>query len=109
MFYLLIAIKSLDVLYGLVYDVIDGRYFGSILRTSESQRRKLVAERATRQLPLSSAVEVEVEVENKRAYAEGGELVCMQPQMVTTGLGLVLGAAMVIVAWVVYLIYSQGN
>jgi len=58
--YFLIALKSLDVVYGMIYYVLDGRYFGGVLRMSEAEKLRDVqlqeAEGSKRQYPLKRPV-----------------------------------------------------
>ncbi|KAJ7130411.1 major facilitator superfamily domain-containing protein [Mycena epipterygia] len=87
--YFLIALKSLDVVYGMLYHVLDGRYFGGVLRMSEAEKLRDVqlqeAEGSKRQYPLK------------------------RPVKQWTVLGFAVMFALTVTAWVLYLVYAQGS
>ncbi|KAJ7337538.1 major facilitator superfamily domain-containing protein [Mycena albidolilacea] len=88
--YFLIALKAVDVIYGMLYHVLDLRYFGSVLRMSEVEKLRDVQRQdaegdTTRQFPLK------------------------RPVKLWTVLGLVVMFSLVITAWVLYLVYARGS
>ncbi|KAJ6505992.1 major facilitator superfamily domain-containing protein [Mycena vulgaris] len=89
--YFLIALKAVDVVYGMLYHVLDVRYFGSVLRMSEAEKLR----------------------DAQRQESEPGgaakEYPLKRPVKLWTGLGLVVMFALVVTAWVVYLVYAQGS
>ncbi|KAK8843522.1 hypothetical protein IAR55_007182 [Kwoniella newhampshirensis] len=85
--YLLIAIKAVQVAWGPFYDYLDGRWLGHSLRRSELQRLEI----------RKQAIRGEVElpgwkVSRVTMFVVGGQL-----------------TALIIVAWVVYIVYSLGT
>lgn len=86
-FLFLIALKAVDVVYGFMYHFIDRKYFAGVLWMNERQR-------------------VQKEEEGE---LEEGKWPLRKDQKVTTYLGVGLLGVMIIIAWVLYLIYSQGS
>lgn len=85
-FYLLIALKGVDVIYGLFYDRLDKWQFGSVLRMNEARRvAKEKEDSSDLQRPLK------------------------RPQKIFTYIGIGLLGSMIVVAWTLYLIYAQGS
>ncbi|KAF7343316.1 MFS transporter [Mycena venus] len=84
--YFLIALKAVDVVYGMLYHVLDVRYFGSILRMSEAEKLRDVQRRESE--PGSVAKQYPLR----------------RPVKLWTGLGLVVMFALVVTTWVVYLV-----
>ncbi|KAJ7236620.1 major facilitator superfamily domain-containing protein [Mycena rebaudengoi] len=89
--YFLIALKVVDVVYGMLYHVLDFRYFGSVLRMSEAEKLRDAQRQESE--PGSAAKEYPLK----------------RPVKLWTGLGLVVMFALVVTAWVVYLVYAQGS
>ncbi|KAK7040120.1 hypothetical protein VNI00_009925 [Paramarasmius palmivorus] len=85
-FYMLIALKAVDVFYGLIYDRLDRWQFGSVLRMNEAQR---------------IAKENEASEDLQRPFK--------RPQKTVTRIGIGLLASMIVVAWTLYLVYAQGS
>ncbi|KAJ6565492.1 major facilitator superfamily domain-containing protein [Mycena vulgaris] len=88
--YFLIAIKSLDVIYGMLYHLLDVRYFGSVLRMSEAEKLRDV------QLQ-------ETEGSTRPVYP------LKRPVKLWTVLGFIVMFSLTVTAWVLYLVYSQGS
>ncbi|WVW87087.1 hypothetical protein I302_109144 [Kwoniella bestiolae CBS 10118] len=85
--YLIIAIKSIEVILGPVYDYLDGRWLGHSLRLPEKKRLLLRKE----------AIEKDLDYPGWRI-----------DKRVTRVVGLEL-VGLIITAWVVYIIYSLGT
>ncbi|KAJ6565498.1 hypothetical protein DFH09DRAFT_1278596 [Mycena vulgaris] len=88
--YFLITIKAIDVVCGLLYPVLDVRYFGSVLRMSEEEKLRDVQRQ-------------ESEGTDARAY------VLKKPVKLWTVLGFCVMFSITVIAWVLYLVYSQGS
>ncbi|KAF7293068.1 MFS transporter [Mycena indigotica] len=88
--YFLIALKGVDFFYGLVYDALDRRYFGGVLRMSEREREAREDEDAN-------------SGENLKGVA------LRRPVRMWTFVGLGIMGAMIVVAWVLYLFYAKGT
>ncbi|KAJ7868492.1 major facilitator superfamily domain-containing protein [Mycena leptocephala] len=88
--YFLIALKAVDVVYGMLYHVLDGRYFGGVLRMSEAEKLRDVQHQ---------------ESEGSTAH----KYPLKQPVKLWTVLGQIVMFALVVTAWVVYLVYAQGS
>ncbi|KAJ6625112.1 major facilitator superfamily domain-containing protein [Mycena sp. CBHHK59/15] len=88
--YFLIALKSVDAIYGMLYHFLDVRYFGGVLRMSEAERLRDVRDANDEKTP-------------RRHYALTG------PVRLVTVLGVAVMGALVVTAWVIYLVYSQGS
>ncbi|KAN0066302.1 hypothetical protein ACQY0O_000396 [Thecaphora frezii] len=86
-FYFLIAMKSLDVILGLMYDVLDKRYFGGVLRASEKER-------------------IERETHETEADRRSGLRV---PKRGWTWAGIVCGVALITTSYVLYIVYAIGT
>ncbi|PWZ00851.1 LOW QUALITY PROTEIN: MFS general substrate transporter [Testicularia cyperi] len=86
-FYFLIALKSVDVLFGLGYHMLDKRYFGGFLLLNEKQRINKEAE------------------ETEKHRMEG----LRKPIRSWTLAGCCLLSAMVVTSYVVYVVYSIGT
>ena len=84
MFYFLIALKSLEVLIGLLYYVLDHRYFGDVMTMSERQRAQNVS---------------------RTASDRANRKLCV-PSMTTTVLGCTMTAAMILTSYVLFIYYS---
>jgi len=91
--YFLIALKAVDIGYGMLYHIIDTRYFGGVLKRNEAQQRQ--AEEEERLAGASEEL-------NQRRKLRG-------PVRLLTLLGIGTLGAMIVVAWVLYLVYSQAN
>ncbi|KAJ7626070.1 major facilitator superfamily domain-containing protein [Roridomyces roridus] len=95
--YLLIALKAIDVVYGMVYHVLDARYFGGVLRMSE--RERLVAARR--------------DDGQEKAKLEGGQEKkngkLRKPVRMWTMFGVGVMCTLTVTAWVLYLVYSRGS
>ncbi|GFZ49838.1 hypothetical protein JCM24511_07241 [Saitozyma sp. JCM 24511] len=85
--YLIVAIKSLEVVWGPVYDFLDGRWLAHSLRLPEKERLALRREAKERGEPYSGW-----HVSKKVRCTVMGQL-----------------GAMIVVAWVVYIVYSLGT
>lgn len=83
MFYLIIALKSVDVLYGIGYHILDHRYFGRVLLLGERQR-----------------VEHEASGEHSKRSA-----LC-RPLRAFTITGLCLAVALIATGYALYIVYS---
>lgn len=96
----MIAIKAVDVILGFVNDKIDSKYFDGILRMSEQQRREstLITRLASEKHIADGEEQVVGKKSRLRDEVKGW-----------TWAGLGVGAIMVVVAWVVYLVFSQGT
>lgn len=89
-FYFFCAIKALDFFFGLAYIWLDRHHLNGIL--SRSEKSKLARD----------------EQLGKRAITEQrGRF--RDPMVAWTNAGIVASVVMTIVAWVVYLVYSQGS
>ncbi|ORY67943.1 major facilitator superfamily domain-containing protein [Leucosporidium creatinivorum] len=89
-FYFFCAIKALDFFFGLYYIYFDRYHLNGLL--SRSEKSKLVRDE---QLAKGEVVE------RRGRFRD--------PIKGWTNLGIVAGVAMTVVAWVVYLVYSQGS
>ncbi|ESK92084.1 mfs transporter [Moniliophthora roreri MCA 2997] len=85
-FYMYIALKSVDVIYGLLYDRLDRWQLGGVLRMNEAQR-----------------------IAKEREDNEDLKKPLQRPLKPFTYLGLLIMACMIICAWAIYLIFSQGS
>nr|GAT50931.1 MFS transporter [Mycena chlorophos] len=85
--YFLIALKGVDFFYGLVYSLLDRRYFGSVLKMSEGERQRKVQTDGERDDPKKTML--------------------LQPVRFWTWVGSIVLGAMIVVAWVVYLVYAR--
>jgi cytoskeletal protein RodZ len=74
----------------MLYHVLDGRYFGGVLRMSEAEKLRDVQHQ---------------ESEGSAAH----KYPLKQPVKLWTVLGLIVMFALVVTAWVVYLVYAQGS
>lgn len=87
--YFLIAMKAIDVFYGFGYHFLDKNCFGGVLRQNEAQQRAAEADEAEtgrrRPAPLRKAVKS------------------------VTYIGMALLSILVVIAWVLYLVYSQAK
>ncbi|CBQ70228.1 conserved hypothetical protein [Sporisorium reilianum SRZ2] len=86
-FSLLIALKSVDVIYGLIYHAIDRKYFGGVLKLNERQLRE----------------KAQTESESERSAA------LRKPIKRWTVAGCSLLVAFVTVGYVLYIVYSIGT
>ncbi|TKY85289.1 hypothetical protein EX895_006369 [Sporisorium graminicola] len=86
-FSLLIALKSVDVVYGLLYHVIDRRYFGGVLRLNERELRD----------------KAQTETDAERTHA------LRKPIRNWTLAGCSLLVAFVTTGYVLYIVYSIGT
>lgn len=86
-FAFLIALKSIDILYGLVYHVIDRKYFGGVLKLNEAQ--------------LLQKMQNETTEEKKQALRK--------PIKKWTAAGCLLLLAFVVTSYVLYITYSIGT
>ncbi|KAJ1033775.1 hypothetical protein NDA13_001755 [Ustilago tritici] len=86
-FAFLIALKSIDVIYGLLYHIIDRKYFGGVLKLNERQ--------------LMQKMQEEPEVERKQALRK--------PIKKWTVAGCLLLLAFVTTSYVLYITYSIGT
>ncbi|KAJ6588645.1 major facilitator superfamily domain-containing protein [Mycena capillaripes] len=89
--YFLIALKSVDVFYGMLYHILDGRYFGGVLRMSEAEKLR------------------DVQRQEQEGSAGAREYPLKRPVRLWTVLGLGVMFALVVTAWVLYLVYAQGS
>ncbi|WWD19427.1 hypothetical protein CI109_103887 [Kwoniella shandongensis] len=85
--YLLIAIKALQVVWGPIYDYLDGRWVGHSLRRGELQR-------------------IEIRKQDLEQHKDSPGWRVSRVTMFVVGGQL---TALIIVAWVVYIIYSLGT
>ncbi|KAJ1032375.1 hypothetical protein NDA16_000402 [Ustilago loliicola] len=86
-FSFLIALKSIDVIYGLLYHVIDRKYFGGVLKLNERQ--------------LMQKMQEEPEAERKKALRK--------PIKKWTAAGCLLLLGFVTTSYVLYITYSIGT
>ncbi|SPO22893.1 uncharacterized protein UTRI_01571 [Ustilago trichophora] len=86
-FAVLIALKSIDVLYGLVYHVIDRKYFGGVLKLNEAQLLQKMQNETT----------------------EEKEQALRKPIKKWTAAGCLLLLAFVVTSYVLYITYSIGT
>lgn len=85
--YLIIAIKCVQVCLGPAYDYLDGRWLGHSLRLPEKKRVALRAEALEKELDYPGW-----RIDKRVTYAVGAQL-----------------SGLVVVAWVVYIVYSLGT
>ncbi|BGP18173.1 hypothetical protein JCM10213_009016 [Rhodosporidiobolus nylandii] len=100
--YFFIGVKALDVLFGLSYIILDRTHLSSLLTRPERARKS--SEQPSHAYPaLEKGEKGEVE---ERAEEKPWML---RPGAGWTTAGLVMGLVMTVVAWAVYLVYSQGS
>lgn len=84
-FAFIIAIKSADMIYGVLYNQFDRHFLGGVLISSDKNLRKMAAE---------------------NAVAEQRTTGWLAPKPIITAISLCIVLVAIIVAWVLYLYYS---
>ncbi|GAA5985037.1 hypothetical protein JCM11641_000825 [Rhodosporidiobolus odoratus] len=120
--YFFIALKSLDILFGLSYIVLDRTHLNCLL--TKSERNRPIAppsvefpgyghgegegdERIISRKVGEEKVDLEREGRKDNEAKEKGWMLRPSPRFTTAG--LITGAALTVAAWAVYLVYSQGS